>query len=129
MIVRWVIFLLIYFLMGWYSFQAVKTVTKNQWIHYVYIAVSVLIVGNFIYQMLAPGEPGRLLNPARSYAFGFLLTLTVLNIFILPFMFGEDIFRLGAGIYNKFFGTREAFHVPTRRKFISQVALGLAAIP
>ncbi|MCB0376378.1 MAG: metallophosphoesterase, partial [Sinomicrobium sp.] len=129
MAVRWIIFLLLYFLIDWYAFQAVRTITKNRWVHYVHIAVSVLVVGNFMFRILAPDDAGRVLTPARSYAFGLLLTLMILKIMVLPFMFGEDIVRLGAGLYNKLFGAREAFFVPSRRKFVSQVALGVAAIP
>lgn len=126
---RWTIFLLIYFLIDWYAFQAVKTVTRSQWVHYFFIAVSLLVLGNFMVQFLSPNHTGRVLTPARSYAFGFLLTLLMLKIMILPFLFGEDIFRLGSGLYNKFFGAGEAFHLPGRRKFVSRIALGIAAIP
>lgn len=126
---RWIIFLLVYAVIDWYAFQAMKTLSKNRWMRYLYIAVSLLVVGNFVYQFLAPGDGGRVLSPTKSYAFGFLLTLLVLKLAILPFLFSEDILRLGAAIYNRFFGAREAFHVPSRRKFVSQVALGIAAIP
>ncbi len=126
---RWLIFLLIYLVIDGYAFQAVRTLTKNRWLHYAHLAISVLVVGNFIYQFMAPGDGGKVLNPARSYAFGFLLTLLSLKLAVLPFLFGEDIVRLGAALYNRLFGAREAFHLPSRRKFISQVALGVAALP
>ena len=41
-------------------------------------------------------------------------------IFLLTYLFS---------IYNKFVTTKDTFHVPSRRKFVSQIALGLAAIP
>ena len=46
-------------------------------------------------------------------------------------MLAEDIFRLPQALYSYFFendNTRTS-HRPSRRKFISQIALGLAAIP
>ena len=129
MTVRWLIFLLIYVLIGWYAFQAVKTATKNQWIHYLYLLISVLVIGNFMLQMLVFDNGNRGLTMAKSYAFGFLLTMMLFQLLIIPFMFGEDIVRLFTGLYHKFFGTREAFYVPSRRKFVSHIALGLAAIP
>lgn len=126
---RWIIFLIIYALIDYYAFQAVKTITKNVWIHYAYILISVIVVGNFILQFLIANDVGRVLTPLKSYAFGFLLTLMALKLAILPFLFGEDIFRLGSGIYNKMFGENETFYMPDRRKFVSQIALGIAAIP
>lgn len=126
---RWIIFLIIYALIDYYAFQAVKTITKNVWIHYVHILISVIVVGNFILQFLIANDAGRVLTPLKSYAFGFLLTLMALKIAVLPFLLGEDIFRIGSGIYNKIFGEKETFFLPERRKFVSQIALGIAAIP
>jgi uncharacterized protein len=124
----WIIFVLFYIIIDWYAFQAIKTITKNTWIRYVYIAISIVVVGNFIYQFTTATDAGRVLTPLKSYAFGFLLTLMIVKLAILPFLLGEDLVRLGAGIYNKFFSAREAF-IPSRRKFVSQMALGIAAIP
>ncbi|UOB19020.1 metallophosphoesterase [Abyssalbus ytuae] len=126
---RWIIFLLIYIVIDYYAFQAVKTITKNKWIYYVHVLISVLVVGNFIFQFVASTDTGRVLTPLKSYAFGFLLTLIALKLATLPFLLGEDVYRLGVGVYNKLFGAREAFQIPSRRKFISQIALGVAAIP
>nr|AOE05729.1 phosphoesterase [uncultured bacterium] len=44
-------------------------------------------------------------------------------------MFGEDIFRLVKGGVNKLTGSAQGGAIPSRRKFVSQIALGLAAIP
>ena len=125
---RWVIFILIYAVIYFYAFQAVKTLTKKSWIHYVHILVSIVVVGNFVYQFVQASE-GRVLTPAKSYAFGFLLTLMALKLVVVPILFGEDIFRFLTGTYNKFFSSKDSFQLPSRRKFVSQIALGLAAIP
>ncbi len=125
--VRWIIFILIYSLFSFYGFQAVKTVTKTTWIHYLFIAIALIIAGNFIYQF-SIGSEGRVLNPAKSYAFGFLLAFMSLNLVIVPILLGEDIVRTVLGLYDKVV-TKESFYMPSRRKFISQIALGLAAIP
>ena len=58
----------------------------------------------------------------------FLLTLIALKIVIVPILFGEDVFRVFVGVYNKLFSSN-TFHLPSRRRFISQIAMGLAAIP
>ncbi len=125
--VRWIIFILIYSLFTFYGFQAVKTVTKTTWIHYLFIAIALIIASNFIYQF-SIGSEGRVLNPAKSYAFGFLLAFMSLNLVIVPILLGEDIVRSVLGLYDKVV-TKESFYMPSRRKFISQIALGLAAIP
>ena len=125
--VRWIIFILIYSLFSFYGFQAVKTVTKASWVHYLFIGLAIIIAGNFIYQF-SIGSEGRVLNPSKSYAFGFLLAFMSLNLVIVPILLGEDIVRGALGLYDKLV-TKESFYLPSRRKFISQIALGLAAIP
>jgi hypothetical protein len=126
--IRWLIFILIYAVVDFYAFQAIKTITKNNWIHYLHIAISILVVGNFIYQFTQTST-GRVLTPEKSYALGFLLTIIALKLVVVPIMFGEDVFRLLEGTYNKLFVKTDIFHLPSRRKFISQVAMGIAAIP
>lgn len=125
---RWLIFAVIFLLLTFYGFQAIKTITKNVWIHYLFIGIAVLVVGNFIIQFSMSTE-GRVLSPLKSYAFGFLLSFILFNLVLLPFLIGEDIVRLFSGAYQKYFTSRETFHMPSRRKFISGIALGLAAIP
>ncbi|MBC2843523.1 metallophosphoesterase [Winogradskyella flava] len=124
---RWVIFIIIYLLLSVYGFQAIKTITKQSWIHYVFIAIAILVVGNFIFQFAASSE-GRVLTPAKSYAFGFLLAFMSLTLVLVPILLGEDIIRGALGLYDKLV-TKETFYLPSRRRFVSQIALGLAAIP
>ena len=126
--IRWIIFVIIYIIIDFYAFQAIKTITKKTWIHVVLVALSVVVVSNFIYQFLQVSD-GRVLTPAKSYAFGFLLTLLALKIVIVPILFGEDIFRILMGSYKRLITSNESFYLPSRRKFISQIAMGLAAIP
>jgi len=125
---RWVIFVVIYIVLSFYSFQAVKTVFKTNWVQYLFIGLVVLILGNFIYQWLQPGE-GRVLTQPKSYAFGFLLAMLSAELILVIFMFGEDLGRLLSATYSKFFTAKESFHLPSRRKFVGTLALGIAAIP
>ncbi len=124
---RWVIFIVIYSLVTFYGFQAIKTITKATWVHLVFIGLALLIAGNFVYQFTVDTE-GRVLSPSKSYAFGFLLAFMSVNLVMVPILLGEDIIRLIYGAYEKFVA-KEAFEIPSRRKFVSQIALGLAAIP
>ena len=125
---RWIIFIIIYITIDFYAFQAVKTITKKRWIHYIHVAISFFVVANFVYQFVQPSD-GRVLTPEKSYAFGFLITLIALKLVVVPILFGEDIIRFFAGIYNKLFSSSDNFFLPSRRKFVSQIAMGLAAIP
>ena len=125
---RWIIFIIIYVLLSIYGFQAIKTITKQSWIQYIFIGVALLVIGNFIYQFTSGGE-GRVLSPVKSYAFGFLLAFMALDLVLVSVLLGEDIIRGFYGIYDKIVGTKDTFYVPSRRKFVSQVALGIAAIP
>ena len=125
---RWIIFIIIYVLLSIYGFQAIKTITKQSWIQYIFIGVALVVIGNFIYQFTSGGE-GRVLSPLKSYAFGFLLAFMALDLVLVSVLLGEDIIRGFYGIYDKIVGTKDTFYVPSRRKFVSQVALGIAAIP
>ena len=125
---RWIIFIIIYVLLSVYGFQAIKTITKQSWIQYIFIGVALVVIGNFIYQFTSGGE-GRVLSPLKSYAFGFLLAFMALDLVLVSVLLGEDIIRGFYGIYDKIVGTKDTFYVPSRRKFVSQVALGIAAIP
>ena len=125
---RWVIFILVYAVITIYSFQALKTITKSTWVYYVFFGISLAIAGNFLFQFLSSSE-GRVLNPAKSYAFGFLLAYMSFGLVIIPILLGEDIIRFILGLYDKLLTIKEPFYLPSRRKFVSQLALGLAAIP
>ncbi|ULC59448.1 metallophosphoesterase [Flaviramulus sp. BrNp1-15] len=125
---RWIIFLIIYTIISIYGFQAIKTMIKSTWVYYVFFGIALLVIGNFLFQFLAFSE-GRVLTPSKSYAFGFLLAFISLNLVAVPILLGEDIFRFFEGTYGKFFSSKNTFHVPSRRKFVSQIAMGIAAIP
>ncbi len=127
---RWIIFLAAYVLLDWYAFQSVRTLTRSSWIQGLYWGVSILVIGNLMYQMLINTEQPRVLTPERSYAFGFLLALLIPKIVLALIMFGEDVIRLPQAAYSYFTeGNRETGYFPSRRKFVSSVALGLAVIP
>jgi len=125
---RWVIFVIIYIVLSFYSFQAVKSAFKSVWVQYFFIGIALLILGNFIYQWLQPGE-GRVLTPTKSYAFGFLLAFLSAELILVVFMLGEDIVRLFSATYKKLFIKNTSFHLPSRRVFVGKLALGIAAIP
>ena len=126
---RWIIFVVVYLVLGFYTLQALKTATRYPWVYYTFMALSLLVLGNFIYQFTFGGGPGRVLSRPKSYAFGFLIAMLTFKLITIIFLFSEDIFRLIAGTYEKLFGTSREFSLPTRRRFLSLIALGIAALP
>ncbi|HAT70735.1 MAG TPA: phosphoesterase, partial [Flavobacteriaceae bacterium] len=89
---RWLIFIVIYILIDIYAFQALKTITPNKIWHYSYLILSLLVVGNLIFQNIVPQE-GSVVSGNRSYAFGLMLAMLAPKLILVIFMFGEDIIR------------------------------------
>ncbi|MDC8002114.1 metallophosphoesterase [Aequorivita todarodis] len=125
---RWFIFIVFYILVDIYAFQAVKTLTKNPWIYGIYVFLSVAILAALLYQVSNLGA-GKVLDIHTMYVFGIFLTFFVPKLIIVIFMFGEDIGRFFVGIFMKVAGSDEAQFMASRRKFVSTIALGIAAIP
>jgi predicted MPP superfamily phosphohydrolase len=126
---RWIIFIIIFGIIDIYAYQAFKTVSKNQWLNMLYWVISLLVVGNFVFRLfnLSRGSFGN----AHAYAFGFLIALLIPKIILLMIMFAEDVFRVPHAIYRYFIEGELARgnYMPSRRAFISRIALGIAAIP
>ncbi len=125
---RWAIFIGIFLLIDIYAFQAVKSAFRNKGINLFYIITSIIVMVNFIYQIKTAD---RGINPKINLAIGLFLTLYIPKIAILLIMFGEDIIRVPQAFYKYFTegNAAEGGYLPSRRKFLSQVALGIAAIP
>ena len=124
MILRWIIFISVMLALQWYSFQALKTVFKTQWIQWMYIAISLIIVFQFII--------GILFETGFNYIFPSLLILVIFQLIIIPFVFIEDITRLFIFSFDylkSFFKDGKAVELVERRKFISQLAILIASIP
>jgi len=120
----------VFLLIDIYAFQAVRTAFKSRGINLVYILVSVFVLVNFIYQ-LKTADRSVGISTKINLAIGLFLTLYIPKIMILVIMFGEDIIRLPQACYKYFTegNAAEGNYLPSRRAFVSQIALGLAAIP
>lgn len=110
-----------------YAFQALKTITKSKVIKWSWVIIALAVYINFFYTIFTtPRSLGQTLS--FQYASGFLLMFLVPKAILLIVMFGEDIFR----VFQKLFSVMspsETISFPGRRAFISNIALGLAAIP
>ena len=127
---RWLftIFLIaVILLLEFYAFQALKTVSKSKPIKGIWLLFHVLIYGYFVYVIFfSPRASGQ--NATTQMATGLFLTIFVPKLFIFLILFGEDIVR-GLIKLVSWIGSAPTQPIPGRRKFLSQIALGLAAIP
>ena len=121
-----VVFLLI---VEFYSFQAIKTLIKPKWFLIGYQVVSLFL---FIFIIYSLSKFDRKVGQTHQsmLTMGFFLIVFVPKMLVAFFMFAEDIFRVIIGIIQYFVdnSARNTF-LPERRKFVSTIALGLAAIP
>ena len=124
---RWIIFIAIYVVLDIYAYQAFKTITRHSWIYIIYLLLSLGVLAYLLYQFNVPDKQG--LTGARSYAIGFLLAFFAPKLILFVMLFGEDLVRLVVSGFQKMAHSNEEYSLPSRRKFISQVALGIAAIP
>lgn len=126
---RWLLFFLLFGLLDIYAFQAFKTVFRNHSAQIAYWIVTLLVVGNFVYLFFGLNRSD--FGNSHAYAFGFLLAIIIPKMIMLVLMLGEDVFRIPQAMFRYFTEGQEAKgeYLPSRRKFISQLALGIAAIP
>jgi predicted MPP superfamily phosphohydrolase len=129
MIFRLLLFLSMVLILELYVFQAVKTFTKVKWVLWSYIIISVGAI-LFIGYQFSKFDRSVGQTPMTMITLGLLLLVVVPKICITFILFIEDVYRVLYGIVNRFSSTSSttAF-LPDRRKFVSQVALGIAAIP
>lgn len=126
--IRWILFFVFVALIEIYAFQTVKTVFKVRWVQYAYIVVSVLIFFYIVYQFTQfDRSVGQ--NKTTLFTLGLLLITYLPKMVITVIMFGEDVVRVFDGLMKEFLGNSSESFLPERRKFVSQLALGLAAVP
>lgn len=112
-----------------YSFQAFKTIIRNKWFLWGYAIISIFIVIYIAYGILNfDRKVGQ--TQQSLWTLGTLLLVLVPKLIITSVLFLEDIYRVFNGVFTFFLST-DSNHgfLPERRKFISQIAMGLASIP
>ena len=129
MIFRLLVFLLVFAIIETYAFQAFKTLVKNKTFLWAYAVLSLVLLLYIIYGFTQfDRSVGQ--TPSSLRTMGLMLLVYVPKILITLILLGEDIFRILIGVVNHFVDyNNEATFLPSRRKFVSQVGLGLAAIP
>ena len=91
--------------------------------------VSMLFLSYIIYTVL---QFDRSVGQTQQFmsGMGFLVIIYVPKLFLTLVLLSEDVFRLAAGTVNYFLNRdRKEEFFDSRRKFVSKVGLGLAAVP
>lgn len=126
---RLAIFIITLLILDFYTLQSFKVIFKSNFVTYIYIFFSIVILGNFFYQVFT-------LDRSNGIPFRFSLALILFVLFYVPkiliaiTLLGEDVYRGLSYLMDSDVRTSsKAITLESRRKFISQLALGFAAIP
>ena len=126
---RWIILFTLIAIIELYAFQAVKTVVKARWVLLFYCVISFATIV-FIFYQFSKFDRSVGQTPMTMLTLGLLLLILIPKLIITVFMALEDVLRLIIGSRNYFANyDKEASFLPERRQFVSQVALGIAALP
>ena len=127
---RWIFMAVVIFLIiliDFYAFQAFKTAFKSKYARFISMSVNIAVYIFFLFAILTYSRSDGQ-TPQFQLAAGLLLTFLIPKLVIVIMLFGEDIFRgIVKGI--SMISASETQPLAGRRKFISQLALGIAAIP
>nr|WP_315219588.1 metallophosphoesterase [uncultured Flavobacterium sp.] len=129
MIFRFLILCALFLFVEIYSYQALRTLIKIRWVLVSYQVISLLVLIFIVYSFT---QFDRSIGQTKQTMFtmGMMLLVYVPKIVIAVILLGEDVFRIGASILNYLmYNAPRREMMPDRRKFISQIALGLAAVP
>lgn len=128
---RWIFPLLvasaIIFVLEFYAFQAIKTVTRNKVIKWIWLLLGILVYLNLLYVIFTtPRSSGQ--TKEFQMAMGMMITILIPKVFILLFLLGEDVVRLVDKTIS-WIRVGPSEPISGRRKFLSQLALITASIP
>lgn len=129
MIFRIVLLCLILLIIELYTFQVLKILIKSKPILISVTLVSIFVLAYIVYALM---QFDRSVGQTQQTMFtmGLLLIVYVPKLILTFLLMGEDIFRLGAGTINYFVDyDNSADFLKSRRKFVSQIGLGIAAVP
>jgi predicted MPP superfamily phosphohydrolase len=128
---RWLIPLLILIIfiiaIEIYTFQAFKTISKSTLVRFSFLAITVGVYLYFFLTILMyDRSQGQ--TPQFQMAMGIFLTFSIPKLVIILVLFGEDAYRWILKLISAI-SSEETKSLVGRRKFISQLALGVAVIP
>jgi hypothetical protein len=129
MIFRIVFLCLILLIIELYTFQVLKTLIKSKPALFSIQFISLLFLVYIVYSLM---QFDRSVGQTQQMMFtmGLLLIVYVPKLILTLTLMGEDIYRLCVGSVNFFVDyDKGTDFLNSRRKFVSQIGLGLAAVP
>lgn len=123
-------------LMDWYVYAGMRTLTAgwpNTWRHVITFGCLIISIGVTILFLAGIGgfAHAKGMRPYHEWIFSLFLTLLITKIFFSLIMFLGDLGRFVFGAYSRIAGktSAPAAFIPARRKFISEIAVLVAAVP
>lgn len=113
------------FLLEFYVYQAFRTVVSNPWLRTAYWIITILTYAYFIFEVMNFRREDRDHHRVQIVASVFLIFI-VPKLFVIFFLFIEDISRFFRYLFT-YFAQPESYY-PERRKFVSLLGLGVAAV-
>ena len=129
MVFRILLLCLILLIIDIYAYQALRTLLKLKWMLVSYQIISFFLLIFIVYSFM---QFDRSVGQTKQtmYTMGLLLLVYIPKVVMTLVLMGEDIFRIGAGTVNYFSNyDNDIDFLASRRKFVSQIGLGLAAVP
>src|SRR5688572_29607250 len=127
--IRLIALLVLLFFVEIYSFQAFKTIIDKDWVLLAYKILNVTL-GAFILFSFSRFDRSVGQTQQTLFVSGLLMLIYVPKLMVSLVMFGEDVLRMGGATVRYFANTdTDALVFSGRRKFISQIGFGLAAVP
>ena len=115
---------IIYFLLTFYASRSLKTLKVPRWVEWLFWLITIGVVIHLLYHWFCRGKV--VWSAPLQYAVAGLLTWLIICLFVTLPLLLEDITRLIKAIFRK---PTNAPRIPSRRKFVSTLGWGLAAIP
>jgi len=122
--VFFIIICIVYLGITLYASQILSVFSLPKYTKYIFFLVSLLILALTIYFWYNRNKSTW--EGYRQYALAALATWLIVCTVISLFLFLEDVFRIGKALTNHNYSIKQ---LPSRRRFISLIGLGIAAIP
>ena len=121
---NWILFFIFIFFIDFYSYKSIKNINKSKILKYSYFIISIIIVFYFFleYKIQPNGY-------SKSLSLGLLIAFYSPKFILVLFNLTEDVFRFLIAVYNRLRKRNMVIKLPSRRKFISKLGIGLASIP
>lgn len=121
---NWILFFIFIFFIDFYSYKSIKNINNSKILKYSYFITSLFVVFYFFleYKIQPNGY-------SKSLSLGLLIAFYSPKFILVLFNLTEDVFRFLIAVYNRLRIRNMVIKLPSRRKFISKLGIGLASIP